>query len=313
MKQMPHFCIAVGTVKEQQSFFAALHSSKAIKQNKKAQNLYPILEWIDRKEEGKLRTRFAYRRVICARELVPACFAMRFAFSSFVSFSERARDPFGTKHLPSAAKCATITVSTRTGDGTHAKVNSQGLGWRTRSIWQRFQRRNSAAKPLISRCESRYGYAPQQLVSAPGRTEILGNHTDHNHGRVLAASVTLDTLAAVASNGTNTVHLYSEGFAEPFCVSLDQLAPMKAEEGTTASLIRGVAAFLKEEGVPVAGFDAEVTSTVFRGSGLSSSAAFEVLLCAIFDALWRLAAGSQAPRRAVAKGRKSVFRQAPAA
>ena len=150
---------------------------------------------------------------------------------------------------------------------------------------------------LISRFESRYGYAPQQLVSAPGRTEILGNHTDHNHGRVLAASVTLDTLAAVASNGTNTVHLYSEGFVEPFCVSLDQLAPVKAEEGTTASLIRGVAAFLKEEGVPVAGFDAEVTSTVFRGSGLSSSAAFEVLLCAIFDALfggWRLEAKHRA-------------------
>ncbi len=150
---------------------------------------------------------------------------------------------------------------------------------------------------LISRFESRYGYAPQQLVSAPGRTEILGNHTDHNHGRVLAASVTLDTLAAVASNGTNTVHLYSEGFADPFCVSLDQLAPVKAEEGTTASLIRGVAAFLKEEGVPVAGFDAEVTSTVFRGSGLSSSAAFEVLLCAIFDALfggWRLEAKHRA-------------------
>ena len=150
---------------------------------------------------------------------------------------------------------------------------------------------------LISRFESRYGYAPQQLVSAPGRTEILGTHTDHNHGRVLAASVTLDTLAAVAPNGTNTVYLYSEGFAEPFCVSLDQLAPVKAEEGTTASLIRGVAAFLKEEGVPVAGFDAEVTSTVFRGSGLSSSAAFEVLLCAIFDALfggWRLEAKHRA-------------------
>ena len=150
---------------------------------------------------------------------------------------------------------------------------------------------------LISRFESRYGYAPHQRVSAPGRTEILGNHTDHNHGRVLAASVTLDTLAAVASNGTNTVYLYSEGFAEPFCVSLDQLAPVKAEEGTTASLIRGVAAFLKEEGVPVAGFDAEVTSTVFRGSGLASSAAFEVLLCAIFDALfggWRLEAKHRA-------------------
>ena len=176
------------------------------------------------------------------------------------------------------------------------KLTSQAL-CSVRALYGEDPRAQERCEALIGRFESRYGRAPQQLVSAPGRTEILGNHTDHNHGRVLAASVTLDTLAAVAQNGTNTVNLYSEGFADPFCVSLDQLAPVKAEEGTTASLIRGVAAFLKEEGVPVAGFDAEVTSTVFRGSGLSSSAAFEVLLCAIFDALfggWRLEAKHRA-------------------
>ena len=176
------------------------------------------------------------------------------------------------------------------------KLTSQALCG-VRALYGEDPRAQERCEALIGRFESRYGRAPQQLVSAPGRTEILGNHTDHNHGRVLAASVTLDTLAAVAQNGTNTVNLYSEGFADPFCVSLDQLAPVKAEEGTTASLIRGVAAFLKEEGVPVAGFDAEVTSTVFRGSGLSSSAAFEVLLCAIFDALfggWRLEAKHRA-------------------
>ena len=176
------------------------------------------------------------------------------------------------------------------------KLTSQALCG-VRALYGEDPRAQERCEALIARFESRYGHAPQQLVSAPGRTEILGNHTDHNHGRVLAASVTLDTLAAVAQNGTNTVNLYSEGFADPFCVSLDQLAPVKAEEGTTASLIRGVAAFLKEEGVPVAGFDAEVTSTVFRGSGLSSSAAFEVLLCAIFDALfggWRLEAKHRA-------------------
>ncbi len=176
------------------------------------------------------------------------------------------------------------------------KLTSQALCG-VRALYGEDPRAQERCEALIGRFESRYGRAPQQLVSAPGRTEILGNHTDHNHGRVLAASVTLDTLAAVAQNGTNTVNLYSEGFADPFCVSLDQLAPVKAEEGTTASLIRGVAAFLKEEGVPVAGFDAEVTSTVFRGSGLSSSAAFEVLLCAVFDALfggWRLEAKHRA-------------------
>ena len=176
------------------------------------------------------------------------------------------------------------------------KLTSQALCG-VRALYGEDPRAQERCEALIGRFESRYGRAPQQLVSAPGRTEILGNHTDHNHGRVLAASVTLDTLAAVAQNGTNTVNLYSEGFADPFCVSLDQLAPVKAEEGTTASLIRGVAAFLKAEGMPVAGFDAEVTSTVFRGSGLSSSAAFEVLLCAIFDALfggWRLEAKHRA-------------------
>ena len=181
------------------------------------------------------------------------------------------------------------------------KLTSQALCG-VRALYGEDPRAQERCEALIGRFESRYGRAPQQLVSAPGRTEILGNHTDHNHGRVLAASVTLDTLAAVAQNGTNTVNLYSEGFADPFCVSLDQLAPVKAEEGTTASLIRGVAAFLKAEGMPVAGFDAEVTSTVFRGSGLSSSAAFEVLLCAIFDALfggWRLEAKH---RGAFAKG-----------
>ena len=113
----------------------------------------------------------------------------------------------------------------------------------------------------------------QYLFSAPGRTEIGGNHTDHQLGRVLAGAVSLETVAAVAENGEDVIRVLSEGY--PLCeIRLDDLAVRPEEFGTTAALIRGVAAGtgLKK------GFDACVCSTVLPGSGLSSSAAFEVLL-----------------------------------
>ncbi|MBR4442420.1 MAG: galactokinase [Clostridia bacterium] len=125
-----------------------------------------------------------------------------------------------------------------------------------------------------------------RFVSAPGRTEVAGNHTDHNNGRVLAAAVNLDTVAAVTPSGTDTVTLYSEGYEKPFVVDLSDLEPKKSEYETTDGLIRGVAARMKELGFRIGGFDAVVTSTVFKGSGLSSSAAFEVLVCAVFDSLF---------------------------
>lgn len=123
------------------------------------------------------------------------------------------------------------------------------------------------------------------MISAPGRTEISGNHTDHNHGKVLAAAVNLDTLAAVTPRDDSTVNIFSEGYA-PLTLSLDDLSMREDEKGTTAALVRGVAAKLKELDYTVGGFDAVVTSTVRGGSGLSSSAAFEVLTCAIFDELY---------------------------
>lgn len=123
------------------------------------------------------------------------------------------------------------------------------------------------------------------MVSAPGRTEIGGNHTDHNRGKVLAAAVNLDALAAVSMRNDLTVRVFSEGYA-PLELSLSDVSAQKDEEGTTAALIRGVAAKFKELGYAIGGFDATVTSTVRGGSGLSSSAAFEVLVCAIFDALY---------------------------
>ncbi len=131
-----------------------------------------------------------------------------------------------------------------------------------------------------------FGEKDIRFVSAPGRTEIAGNHTDHNNGRVLAAAINLDTVAAVSANDSGVVTLYSEGYSRPFIVNLEQLAPVESEKETTLALIRGVAARMKELGFQIGGFDAVVTSTVFKGSGLSSSAAFEVMVCAIFDSLY---------------------------
>ena len=123
------------------------------------------------------------------------------------------------------------------------------------------------------------------LISAPGRTEIGGNHTDHNRGRVLAAAVNLDTLSAVSARDDMEVHVYSDGYA-PLKLDLNDLQVVEGEKGTTAALIRGVAARMKELGYQIGGFNAAVTSAVAPGSGLSSSAAFEVMICAILDQLY---------------------------
>ncbi|MCL2810903.1 MAG: galactokinase [Clostridia bacterium] len=123
------------------------------------------------------------------------------------------------------------------------------------------------------------------LVSAPGRIEIGGNHTDHNHGQVLAAAINLDTLAAVSKTDDGVITVHSDGYRF-ILVETDDLAPRERERGTTAALIRGVAARLQELGYRMGGFEAAVTSSVLPGSGLSSSAAFEVLIVAILDALY---------------------------
>ena len=130
-----------------------------------------------------------------------------------------------------------------------------------------------------------FGRSPERYFSAPGRTEIGGNHTDHQRGRVLAAAVDLDTRAAVALNGTDTLRVLSQGY--PLCaVSLADLSPKPEERGTTAALVRGVAARFVEMGHKISGFDAWVTSSVLPGSGLSSSAAFEVLMGTVINALF---------------------------
>lgn len=121
--------------------------------------------------------------------------------------------------------------------------------------------------------------------SAPGRTEISGNHTDHQHGCVLAAAVNLETVAEVTLNGTDRICVRSEGYA-PVEIDLKDLTTHEEEKNTTAALIRGVAAVFSKQGAKLQGFDAEVRSTVLPGSGLSSSAAFEVLIGTICNELF---------------------------
>ena len=127
--------------------------------------------------------------------------------------------------------------------------------------------------------------AAERYFSAPGRTEVSGNHTDHQRGRVLAGAVNLDTVAAVRANGTNVIRVQSKGY--PLCqVRLDALEPVADEINSTPALIRGVAARFAQLGCKVEGFDAYCESTVLPGSGLSSSAAFEVLIGTIINHLF---------------------------
>ena len=121
--------------------------------------------------------------------------------------------------------------------------------------------------------------------SAPGRTEIGGNHTDHQHGCVLAAAVNLETLADVSLNESDMIWVQSEGYPA-FGVDLTDLSVHEEEKNTTAALVRGVAAAFAQRGAKLRGFDMAVTSTVLPGSGLSSSAAFEVLVGTILNELF---------------------------
>lgn len=123
------------------------------------------------------------------------------------------------------------------------------------------------------------------LFSAPGRTEIGGNHTDHQHGRVLAGSVNLDIIAVAAPNNSRQIRIQSEGYPMDV-IDLDQLEVHKSETGRAAALIRGIAQKLTEMGCRLGGLDAYTISNVPKGSGLSSSAAFEVMVGTILNGLY---------------------------
>jgi galactokinase len=124
------------------------------------------------------------------------------------------------------------------------------------------------------------------LVSSPGRTELAGNHTDHNNGRVLAASIHLDQIAASAKTEENRIRLVSEGFDREIALEIDDLSYLPEEEGSPEAIIRGIARWFEEHGYTVGGFDAYLKSDVAMGSGLSSSACFEVLIGKLFSVFY---------------------------
>ena len=136
---------------------------------------------------------------------------------------------------------------------------------------------------VLDGLEKTFGsHAEAGLYSAPGRTEIGGNHTDHQHGRVLAGSVNIDMIAAAAPNDKNQLRVQSEGY--DLCViDLNDLEARKEEENTTASLLRGECAAFTQRGAKLAGLDIYISSNVPKGSGVSSSAAFEVLIGVILN------------------------------
>ena len=138
----------------------------------------------------------------------------------------------------------------------------------------------------IVKFEERYGAGRDlMLFSAPGRTEVGGNHTDHQRGRVLAASVNLDVIAVAARSEGGVVRIQSEGHAEDV-VALERLEPQPEETGGSQALVRGICAAFSRRGCPAGGFDAYTTSDVLSGSGLSSSAAFEVLVGVMVNELY---------------------------
>ena len=138
---------------------------------------------------------------------------------------------------------------------------------------------------LIAEFEEKFGIANFRFFSTPGRTEISGNHTDHNHGKVIAASVNIDSIACAVKNDS-VIEIYSEGYNKPFVVNLDNLNSIDSEAGTTNALIRGIASRFVQKGFKINGFKAVITSDVFPGSGLSSSASIEVLIGTIFNHLY---------------------------
>ena len=152
-----------------------------------------------------------------------------------------------------------------------------------------------------------FGYDREvNIMSAPGRTEVCGNHTDHNNGKVLAASINLDAIAVVSKNDDNIIRVKSKGH-KMNVVDLDDLVPNEANFGSSTTLVQGVAATIKNLGYAVAGFDACTTSDVMGGSGLSSSAAFEVLLGSILSYMFNDGKISPVEIAKVAQYSENVF------
>ncbi len=150
------------------------------------------------------------------------------------------------------------------------------------SQWTRQEQRYADAAARFQEC---FGAPHAMILSAPGRSEICGNHTDHNMGKAVGASIDLDLLAFVAPRADGKIHIQAEGF-EPVLLDTADTSLKEEEKSTSTGIVRGIAHKMQEFGLKIGGFNAYTTSNVFKGSGLSSSAAFEVAITSIFDHLY---------------------------
>ena len=130
-----------------------------------------------------------------------------------------------------------------------------------------------------------FGEKDVKMFSSPGRTEISGNHTDHNNGKVLGGSINLDCVAAAAKNDSDFVNIISESFSQKFRVNIKDIEPGTDKIGTI-ELLKGILAGFEQRGASIGGFDAYITSNVISSAGVSSSAAFETLICQIINTLF---------------------------
>lgn len=135
---------------------------------------------------------------------------------------------------------------------------------------------------LVKSFQKKFAEEDITLFSSPGRTEISGNHTDHNHGKVLAGSINLDCVGVAAKNNSSKVHIISETFNQSFIIDLNDLSHSDKKAGTI-DLVKGLLQGFKESGYEVGGFNAYITSNVISAAGVSSSASFEMLLCSILN------------------------------
>lgn len=137
-------------------------------------------------------------------------------------------------------------------------------------------------RDMIEKFKKTFGDKDIRMFSSPGRTEISGNHTDHNHGKVLAGSINLDCVGIAAKNNSSKVNVISETFNQKFTIDLNNLAPSEKKAGTI-DLVKGLLKGFVESGYEIGGFDAYITSNVISSAGVSSSASFEMLLCSMIN------------------------------
>ena len=149
-------------------------------------------------------------------------------------------------------------------------------------IYGETEKSSARFQKLADNFAKTYKHDKAEYFTSAGRTEIIGNHTDHNGGKVIAGSINLDTIGAAYPNGTQTIHITSEGYRDEIVVDLTKLSKANYKKGTPA-LVAGMMEGAQKNGFKTAGFDAYVSTNVIAAAGVSSSASFEMLVCSIIN------------------------------